>query len=132
MSAISGLPAVLAYFATALARGAAYLAAYLTATPHREIALIRANNVAAAIALGASLVSYAVPLAAAIYNAQTILDLLIWGRVALVVQILVYALVRLLLPDLSPRIAEGEAASAVLLAAASLAGGIVNAAAMTY
>ena len=132
MVSISGLPAFLAYFAAALGLVALYLATYLTATPHREIALIRADNVAAAIALGASLVAYAVPLAAAIYNAQTILDLLVWGLVALVVQILVYWLVRLLLPDLSRRIADGEVASAVLLAAASLAGGIVNAAAMTY
>ncbi|MCJ2114021.1 DUF350 domain-containing protein [Methylobacterium sp. E-025] len=106
---------------------ALYLGVYLTATAHREIALIRANNVAAATALG-----YALPLAVAIYNAQSALDCVIWGLVALVVQILIYFLVRLVLPDLSRRIAEGEGAAAILLASASLAGGVIDAAAMTY
>jgi putative membrane protein len=129
---ISGLPAFLAYFAAALVLVGLYLAVYLTATPHREIALIRANNVAAATALGASLVGYALPLAVAIYNAQSLLDCIIWGLVALVVQILIYWLVRMLLPDLSRRIADGEMAAAILLAAASLAGGLVDAASMTY
>ncbi|MFD0935970.1 DUF350 domain-containing protein [Methylobacterium trifolii] len=132
MTSISGLPAFLAYFAAALALVAAYLAVYLTATAHREIALIRAGNVAASIALGGSLIGYAVPLSVAIYNAQSILECLVWGLVALVVQILIFWLVRFVLPDLSRRIEGGETATAILLAAASLAGGIVNAASMTY
>ncbi|MER2269435.1 DUF350 domain-containing protein [Methylobacterium oxalidis] len=132
MVSISGLPAFLAYFAVALGLVGLYLAVYLTATPHREIALIRADNAAAALALGASLIGYALPLSVAIYNAQTLLDCVIWGLVALVVQILIYWLVRLLVPDLSGRIARGELAGAILLAAASIAGGLVDAAAMTY
>ena len=132
MVSISGLPAFLAYFAAALVLVGLYLAVYLTATPHREIALVRANNAAAATALGASLVGYALPLAVAIYNAQSLLDCIIWGLVALVVQILICWLVRMLLPDLSRRIADGEMAAAILLAAASLAGGLVDAASMTY
>ena len=132
MVSISGLPAFLAYFAVALGLVGLYLAVYLTATPHREIALIRADNAAAALALGASLIGYTLPLSVAIYNAQTLLDCVIWGLVALVVQILIYWLVRLLVPDLSGRIARGELAGAILLAAASIAGGLVDAAAMTY
>ncbi|GJD44456.1 hypothetical protein AFCDBAGC_2323 [Methylobacterium cerastii] len=132
MTSISGLPAFLGYGAVACGLVALYLGVYLTATAHREIALIRANNVAAAIALGGSLVGYALPLAVAIYNAQSVLDCVIWGLVALVVQILIYFLVRLVLPDLSRRIADGESAAAILLAAASLAGGVIDAASMTY
>ena len=132
MVSISGLPAFLAYVTVAFGLVALYLVVYLSATAHREIALIRANNAAAATALGASLIGYTMPLAVAIYNAQSILDCIIWGLVALVVQILIYFLVRLILPDLSRRIEAGEAAAAILLAAASLAGGIVDAASMTY
>lgn len=132
MVSISGLPAFLGYGAIALGLVALYLAVYLTATSHREIALIRADNVAAAIALGGSLIGYALPLAVAIYNAQSLLDCVIWGLVALVVQILIYFLVRLVLPDLSRRISAGEVSAAILLAAASLAGGIIDAASMTY
>ena len=132
MTSISGLPAFLGYFAAGLGLTAAYLAVYLSATAHREIALVRAGNPAAALALGGSLIGYALPLAVAIYNAQSVLDLAVWGLVALVVQILVYWLARRVLPDLSQRIAAADLAAAILLAATSLAGGILNAACMTY
>lgn len=132
MVSISGLPAFLAYFGSALGLVALFLVVYVTATPHREFALIRAGNVAAAVALGASLVGYALPLSMAIYNAQSLLDCLVWGLVALVVQVLAYWLARLLLPDLSRRIADGELASAILLGAISLSVGIIDAASMTY
>lgn len=132
MASISGLPAFLAYGSAAFGLVILYLGVYLTATAHREIALIRQNNVAAAIALGGSLLGYTLPLAVAIYNAQSLLDCVIWGLVALVVQILIYFAVRLVLPDFSRRIASGELAGAILLAAASLAGGLIDAASMTY
>lgn len=132
MHSISGLPAFLAYYAVALALIGCYLATYVTATAHREVTLIRAGNVAASIALGGSLIGYAIPLAMAIYNAQSILDLIVWGLVALIVQIGIYWLMRPVLPDLSHRIEAGEVAAATLLGAAALAGGIVNAACMTY
>ena len=48
------------------------------------------------------------------------------------VQIVVYWLVRLVVPNLSERVASGELASALFLGAASLAAGIINAASMTY
>lgn len=132
MVSISGLPAFLAYVAVAFGLLAAYLVVYLQATAHHEIALIRDNNSAAAIALGGSLIGYTLPLSVSIYNAQSILDCIIWGLVALVVQILIYFMVKLILPDLPRRIEAGEIAGAILLAAASLAGGIVDAASMTY
>ena len=83
-------------------------------------------------ALGLSLLGFALPLASAILNAQNILDCIVWGLVALIVQVLVYWLVRAVLPDLSERIANDETAAALLLGAASLAAGVLNAASMTY
>jgi putative membrane protein len=132
MSSIAGLGPFLAYLTVSLGLIAVYLAVYLQATGHRELALIRQNNLAAAIALGGSLVGYTLPLAVSIHNAQSILDCIVWGLVALIVQVAVYLATRLLLPDVSRRIEDGETASATLLAATSLAGGIVDAAAMTY
>jgi putative membrane protein len=67
-----------------------------------------------------------------VVHAQSLADCVVWGLVALVVQILAYWLVRLVLPDLSQRIAAGETAAALFLGAASLAAGILNASAMTY
>ena len=132
MTTLAGLPAFLAYFAAALVLTALYLATYLTATAHREIALVRAGNLAAALALSGSLVGYAIPLSAAIRYAGSLLDAVVWGLVALVVQVAVYWLMRPVLPQLSARIERGEAAPALLLGAASLAAGLVNAACMSY
>jgi len=132
MTSIAGLVPFLAYLTTAFALVAAYLVVYLQATGHRELALIRQNNLAAAVALGGSLIGYTLPLAVSIHNAQSILDCAIWGLVALIVQVVIYLALRLVLPDLSRRIEAGEMAGATVLSAASVAGGILDAAAMTY
>lgn len=132
MTLVSGLPDFLLYLGTATGLIGLYLLIYTLATAHNEIALIRRDVTAAAIALGGSLLGFTLPLAVAIYNARSLLDCLIWGLIALVIQIAIYWLVRLAVPDLSRRIEEDRAAAALLLGAASLAGGVVNAAAMTY
>lgn len=129
---LTGLPDFLIYFAVATVLVALYLALYTLATMHNEFALIRQNVISAATALGFSLVGFALPLASAIVHANSIVDCLVWGLVALAVQILVYWLVRILMPDLSQRIAAGEMAAALFLGAASLSAGIINAAAMTF
>ncbi|HEY8384252.1 MAG TPA: DUF350 domain-containing protein [Microvirga sp.] len=131
-TALAGLPDFLLYFAVALLLTGAYLAIYTLATAHNEFALIRRNVVSAALALGLSLIGFALPLASAVVHAQGLLDCAVWGVVALAVQILAYWAVRAVVPDLSERIAADELASALFLGAVSLAAGIINAAAMTY
>lgn len=130
MTAIAGLETFLIYFGTALGLVALYLVVYTLATSRNEIALIRQNVLSAAVALGFSLVGFALPLSSAIVYAQTVLDAVVWGAVAIGVQILVYWLVVLVVPRLSMRIAAGEMSAALFLGAASLAAGIINAAAM--
>jgi putative membrane protein len=58
--------------------------------------------------------------------------LAIWGLIALIIQLLVYGVGRLLLPSLASDIPAGKIASGVFLAALSLAIGLLNAACMTY
>jgi putative membrane protein len=131
-ASLSGLADFLIFFAISVALVALYLVLYTLATAHNEFALIRQNVISAAVALGLSLIGFALPLASAIVHAQNVLDCLVWGLVALAVQIVAYWLVRLLMPNLSERIASGEMAAALFLGAASLSAGIINAAAMTY
>jgi putative membrane protein len=131
-TSLEGLPTFVMFFAVAMALVAAYLALYTLATAHNEFELIRRNVVSAAVALGLSLVGFALPLGSAVVHAQSLGDCVVWGLVALAVQILAYWLVRIVLPDLSQRIAAGEMAAALFLGAASLAAGIINASAMTY
>ncbi|WP_445500762.1 DUF350 domain-containing protein [Microvirga sp. G4-2] len=131
-SILAGLLDFLIFFVIAIALVALYLGVYTVATMHNEFALIRQNVISASTALGFSLVGFALPLGSAIVHAQGIPDLLVWGLVALAVQIVVYWLVRIVMPNLSQRIAAGEMAAALFLGAASLSAGIINAASMTF
>lgn len=130
-NSLSELPWFLAYMATALALTLFYVVIYMWVTPHAEITLIRENNMAASLAFAGSLVGFCLPLASAIANSGTLADVAVWGVVALLVQIIVFYLVRLPVPKISERIEKGEMASGLWLGSASLAGGILNAASMT-
>ena len=129
-NSLAGLPAFLIYFCVAGVLVAAYLTVYTWVTPHDEFSLLRANNPAAAISLGLSVVGFALPLTSSIGHSDGIVDMTIWGIVALAVQIAAYFLARIPVPDLSTRIANGELAAAIWLGAASVAAGMLNAASM--
>lgn len=131
-SSITNLPEFLLFFLMAAGLTAAYLFVYTMATAHNEFALIRQNVVSAALSLGLSLVGFALPLSSAVVHATTVVDLAIWGVVAMAVQIAAYFVVRAIMPNLSQRIAAGELSAAIFVGAISLAAGILNAAAMTF
>jgi putative membrane protein len=97
-----------------------------------EFQLIRDNDPAAAIALGLSLLGFVLPVVSAIAHSANIVDCLIWSVIALIVQIVVYFIVKIPVPNLSARIAAGELAAAIWLGLASLAAGALNAASMIY
>ncbi|MGY6569854.1 MAG: DUF350 domain-containing protein [Salinarimonas sp.] len=131
-ASIANLPIFLLFFVISVGLTALYLFVYTFATAHNEFALIRQNVVSAAVALGLSLIGFALPLSSAVVYAITVIDLVIWGLIAMVVQIAAYGLVRVMIPNLSQRIASGEMSAALFLGAISLAAGILNASAMTF
>lgn len=132
VTSIAGLPWFLAYLGTAVALTLVYVVVYMWVTPHPEIKLIRENNLAAALAFGGSLIGFSLPMANTVASSVSLIDSAIWGGVAIVVQIAVYYLARLPMPRISERIEKGELASGVWLGTASLSGGLLNAACMTY
>jgi len=130
-ASLSELPWFLAYFATAVGLTLIYVVVYIWVTPHPEIKLIRENNLSAALAFSGSLIGFSLPLASAIANSVALVDCVIWGLIAIAVQIVVYFLVCLPLPKISERIENGETASGMWLGAASLTGGLLNTTCMT-
>jgi putative membrane protein len=132
MDYLQGIPAFATYYAMGIGWVAVFLAAYLWLTPHAEIALIRAGNVAAAVGLAGALIGYCLPLASALAHAVAALDLAIWAGVALAGQFVAYAFVRWLLPEYPARIERGELAAAITAASAHVGIGLINAAAMSY
>ena len=131
LQSLAGLPAFLLYFVVAGALIVAYIFVYTWITPHDEFGLIRNKVPGAAIALGMSTIGFALPLTSAIGHASDVVDMVIWGVVALVVQVIAYFLARIPLPDLSKRIAAGELGPAIWLGCASVTAGLINAASMS-
>ena len=129
---VSGFPAFIINLAAALALLAVFLFIYIKITPYHEIDLIRAGNLAAAASLSGAMLGFAVPLAKAVAQSDGLIDMLIWAGIALVIQLLVYAVVRLIIPGISKDIPEGHVAQGVFLGMLSLATGILNSACMTY
>jgi putative membrane protein len=132
LASLSTLPSFLAYFVGALALVGIFIFLYERFTPYREFDLIGAGNVAAAISLGGAVVGFAMPLASVIAHSVGWLDMIVWGVVALIVQILVYAVARMLAPMLVEHVKQGRVAPATTLAIASLTVGLLNAACITY
>ncbi len=129
---LSGFDEFLVYFGLAIAFVAIFLFIYSLITPYAEMKLIREGNAAAAASLSGALVGFSLPLASAIQNSVHPWDMMLWSAIALVVQLLVYFLVRTTMLNVARRIPQGEVASGVVLGAMSVVAGILNAACMTY
>ena len=132
LQSLAGLPAFLVYFCTGVVAVVLYLLVYMRITPHDEFKLIRDNVPAAAISLGLSLLGFVLPVVSAIAHSANVVDCLIWSLIALIVQIVVYFVVKIPVPNLSARIAAGELAAAIWLGLSSLSAGALNAACMIY
>jgi putative membrane protein len=99
-------------------------------TPHREIALIRDGNIAAAVALNGGLLGFVIPLAGVIAPSATLVDLVVWGVIAMVVQLATFMVARLLMPHLPQAVVDGQVSDATFLAGLSVSLGILDAACM--
>lgn len=130
---LATLPGFLTWFPIGAVLLVAFAALYLRVTPWPELRLIRAGNAAAAASFAGALLGYALVLASVLAHAISRGDLLVWGVIGLLVQVLAFYVARLLLGrDLTRRIEEGQVASGVTLGAVSLAAGILNAATMVH
>jgi putative membrane protein len=125
------LPHFLAYFAAAIGLAVAFLALYVMVTPHREFALIAEGNSAAAAQLAGTFLGFSVPVAVVIGHSVSIPDMLLWGAVAAIVQLLVFLVIsRLLFKAISQRITERCTASGIFVGGMGLGAGILQAGCM--
>ena len=128
---IETLPHFLAYFAAAIGLAVAFLALYVLITPHKEFALIREGNSAAATQLTGTFLGFAVPVAMVIGHSVSIPDMLLWGAVAAIVQLAVFFVIaRLLFKTISQRITDKCTASGIFVGGIGLGTGILQAACM--
>jgi putative membrane protein len=129
-SFLAGFPVLLLHFAVTLAMLAAGIAIYQLITPYHELRLIRDGNTAAAVSFAGAIVGMAIPLAICMATSVSIWDIVIWGIVTLLIQILAYRIGDALLKDLPSRIEAGEVGAAILVVSIKLAVAFINAAAV--
>ena len=112
---VAGFPDFIIQLGVALGLFVASLIIYTIMTPHKELALIRQGNPSASLAYGGVIVGLAIPLGSCLAHSFGLFDLLIWGVVTLLLQILAFRFADIFLRGLPRRIAEGDVAAAVFL-----------------
>ena len=132
LESFGGFDDFLLYLAISGVLLAMFVTIYVRITPYREIALIRDNNMAAAFSLSGALIGMVIPLANAVEYSVNPVDMAIWGFIALAIQLLVFVIARIALPNIVVDIPAGKTAPGFFLGAISIAAGLLNAACMTY
>jgi len=129
---LATLPNFLVYLGSSVLLLAIFLALYAFLTPQHELPLIRRGNVSAGIVFSGTLLGFALPLASAVAHSVNLLDLLTWGAVAGIVQIVASLLLRLVIRDLRAHVEADRVSVAITMASLKLAMGLLNAAAIVY
>jgi len=130
-SIINGVPVLALHLVTSFAMLIAGMGVYMWMTPYEDIRLVREGNTAAAVALGGAFLGLAIPLAGSLAGSVTSLDILLWGVITVVVQLICFKVVDLVLRGLPKRIAAGEMAAAIFLAFVKVSAGAIVATAVT-
>ena len=120
------------YLAVSLAYLAVFVAIYIRVTPYRELALIREGNMAASFSLSGAILGFIVPLASAIQHSVSLVDMAIWGVIAMVVQIAAFIVAKIAIPSITRDIPDNKGAQGFFLGSLSLGVGLLNAACMSF
>ena len=127
---VTGLPAFLLQGGVAIAIWAFGVWLYMAITPHREIELVRAGNAAAGLSLGGAAIGIAIPIAATLATSHALMDVIVWGLTALVLQLVMFRLVDFVVRGLSTRIENREMASAAVLVGVKIGAALLTASAL--
>jgi putative membrane protein len=125
-----GLPILVGQFAATLALLGIGIACYTMLTPFNEWRLVKEGNVAAGIVVSGTLVALAIPLAATLASSVVVLDIVLWGIVALAIQLTTFVAATVLMRGLRAMIEAGNVAAALVLIGVQIAVALLNAGAM--
>ena len=128
---LSGFPAFILYFITAMALLGIFIYLYTRLTPYREFELIGSGNSAAAYSFGGAVLGFCLPLSSAIMHSVSLTDMVIWALISFVIQFSVYLFVRVLFPTIASDINSDQVSKGIFLGVLSIAVGIINAACMS-
>ena len=128
---VNGLPFLISHFVMSVIVFLIGVIIYLFITPMKEIALIRKKNTAAAISFSGALIGLALPLASSLSASGSIYEIIVWGLVAIIIQLFCFKAVDILINDLPRRIETGELSSSILLFSIKISVALLNSAAIS-
>ena len=126
----SGLPFLISHFFTAVVIFVSGLWVYTKVTPMNELELIKGGNIAASLSFSGACVGISIPLAVCLSSSVNIADIIVWGSIAVILQLICFKVVDFFLKDLSLRIIDGEIGISVVLVGFKLSIAVLNAAAV--
>ena len=129
-SFLNGFPVLLMHFSVTLLMLVAGAIIYQMITPFNELDLIRGGNIAAALSFSGALVGLALPLAVCMARSINVWDIIIWGCLTLLIQLIAYRIGDALLKELPKRIETGELSAATTIVGIKLSVAMINAAAV--
>lgn len=126
----TGLPLLILHLVVTLALLALGVACYMAITPFNERRMIEEGNPAAGTVLAGTIIALSIPLAATLATSAVLLDIVLWGIVALILQLIAFMFAARLVPRLQAHIEGRNVAAALTLVGVQLAVALLNAAAM--
>lgn len=123
------------FFGSALLMVGIFLYLYAIVTPYDDYKLIfEENNTTAALSFGGAVIGVSIPLYSALVSSVSYFDFLIWGSVAIIIQLIFAFIVTRLKGkfSLEAKIEKDVVAVGILMAFLSVCIGLLNAGAMSY
>ena len=125
----------ISFFLTALALVVIFLYLYALVTPYDDYKLIfEDNNIAAALGFGGAIIGVSIPLYSALVNSVSYTDFVIWGVIAILIQLIFAFIVTRITGkySLESKISQGVVPVGILMAFLSISIGLLNAGSMSY
>ncbi|NQY24666.1 MAG: DUF350 domain-containing protein [Campylobacteraceae bacterium] len=123
------------FFGTALLMVGIFLYLYAIVTPYDDYKLIfEENNTTASLSFGGAVIGVSIPLYSALVSSVSYFDFVIWGSVAIIIQLIFAFIVTRLKGkfSLEAKIEKDVVAVGILMAFLSICIGLLNAGAMSY
>ena len=127
---ITGLPFLISHLFITLCLLFIGITSYIFLTPIKEFKLIKDGNISASISFSGALLGIGIPLASSLSVSNSMLEIIIWGLTAIVLQLLCFKVTDTFLKDLSKRIEDDQLATSILLFSIKISVSLINSAAI--
>ncbi len=127
---ITGLPFLISHLFITLCLLFIGITSYIFLTPIKELKLIKDGNISASISFSGALLGIGIPLASSLSVSNSLLEIIIWGLTAIVLQLLCFKVTDTFLKDLSKRIEDDQLATSILLFSIKISVSLINSAAI--